>query len=96
LNLRRRDALNLQRNETRDNGKRGTRWEIRARKIRKRVRNRTPKNNTRRTKRRLTSNRKGPLDTTHQKGSEILILVIMARYAFPALDINPIMVIFSK
>jgi len=96
LNLRRSDALNPHSKKTRDNGKRGTRWEIRARRIRKKVRNRTPKNNIRRTKRRRTSNRKEPLDTLHQKGREILILVIMACYAFPTLDINPIMVIFSK
>jgi hypothetical protein len=63
LDPRRGDALNPQRKKTRDNGKRGTLWEIRARKIRKKDRNRTPKNNIRRTKRRRTSNRKEPLDT---------------------------------
>jgi hypothetical protein len=62
LDVRRSDALNPQRKKTGINGKRGTLWEIRARKIKKKVRNRTPKNNIRRTKRRRTSNRKEPLD----------------------------------
>ena len=59
------DTLNPHSKRTRDNGKRGTRWEIRVRKIRKRVRNRTLKNNIRRTKRRWTSNRKELLDARH-------------------------------
>jgi hypothetical protein len=46
--------------------KEGTRWEIRARRIRKRVRNRTSTNNIRRTKRRQKNNRKEPLDKIYE------------------------------
>ncbi len=65
LDLRRSDAVNPQRKKTGIDGKRGTLWEIRARRIRKKDRNRTPKNNSRRTKRRRTNNLKEPLEMRH-------------------------------
>ena len=63
LNLRRSYAHTARRRGI--TGKRGTRWAIRARRIRKRGRNRTPKNNIRKTKRRRTSNRKETPDIKH-------------------------------